>query len=216
MQRTSKVLVAALFVSLAAVPFAGQRLLAADKPAADTLPTLQATWQVSPTAIKETPKLAVKPPAKLLQPKADATMDKLKDLRTHLGRALSIACDLFSGNEAELFSNNKAAILSGNSPALLSGNKPAILSGNTTPILSGNSLSVLSNIKIEIHIENSGNNHPPHAPAAGHIAPATTTTAPTIYLPTIAPTSNGPGTYPAPSTYATPAANPSPSLPASR
>jgi hypothetical protein len=184
MQRTSKALVAALFLSLAAAPFAGQRLLAADKPAdavKRSTTTLQATWQASPTTVTDA-KVAAKPVAKPT-PKSDATMEKLKDLRTHLGRALSIACDLFSGNEAELFSNNKAAILSGNSPALLSGNKPAILSGNTTPILSGNTLSVLSNIKIEIHIENSGNNHPPHAAETMHSAPATRTTAPATHTP---------------------------------
>ena len=94
-----------------------------------------------------------------------------------LGRALDVAVDLLSGNETdllsrnktallsgnkpEILSGNKAAILSGNKPEILSGNKPAILSGNTTPILSGNTFSVLSNIKIEIHINNSGNSPMP-------------------------------------------------------
>ncbi|MCC6123758.1 MAG: hypothetical protein IT426_02250 [Pirellulales bacterium] len=97
-------------------------------------------------------------------------------------RALKLAVNLLSGNETnllsgnrpELLSNNKAALLSGNSPELLSGNspkllsdnKPNILSGNQTPILSGNriSLSILSGLKIEIHIENSGNHNPPLGP----------------------------------------------------
>jgi hypothetical protein len=49
-------------------------------------------------------------------------------------------------------------LLSGNTPTLLSGNSPKVkvLSENTTPILSGNTFSVLSNVKIEIHIDNSG------------------------------------------------------------
>jgi hypothetical protein len=93
----------------------------------------------------------------LVGPKPPATADKVRALGEHLGRALEIALDLFSGNKAELFSNNKAALLSGNSANLLSGNAPKVLSDNTTPILSGNSLSLFSNFKVEIHIENSGN-----------------------------------------------------------
>ena len=69
-----------------------------------------------------------------------------------------IAVDLFSNNQADLLSNNKTALLSGNRPTILSGNTPKILSENATPILSGNTFSVLSNIKVEIHIDNSGNN----------------------------------------------------------
>ena len=76
---------------------------------------------------------------------------------THLGRAVDIAVELFSGNEAELLSKNKTALLSGNRPTILSGNNPKVLSENTTPIFSGNTFSVLSNIKVEIHIDNSGN-----------------------------------------------------------
>src|SRR5208283_248173 len=86
-----------------------------------------------------------------------ATLEKMKDLGAHLGRALDIAVDLFSGNQADLLSKNKTALLSGNSPALLSGNAPKVLSENTTPILSGNTFSLFSNIKVEIHINNSGN-----------------------------------------------------------
>jgi hypothetical protein len=114
-----------------------------------------------------------------------------KDRYESILRALKLAVNLLSGNETnllsgnrpELLSKNEAALLSGNSPKLLSGNKPKILSDNKpkilsdnqTPILSGNrfSLSILSNLKIEIHIENTGNNSgnsgnhapppPPHA-----------------------------------------------------
>jgi hypothetical protein len=145
MLRSSNALVAAIFLSLIAIPFASHRLAAAEKasPAAKKPVATKAAYAL--TAAKPSPE------------KAAATVAKLRELRDHLGRALSVVCDLFSGNEAELLSNNKAALLSGNSAAILSGNKPAILSGNTTPILSGNSLSVLSNLKIEIHIENSGN-----------------------------------------------------------
>jgi len=83
--------------------------------------------------------------------------------------------ELLSGNEAELLSDNKAEILSGNrpkllseiSPQLLSGNKPKLLSENQTPILSGNRVSVLSNIKVEIHITNSGNNATPKPAPSG-------------------------------------------------
>ena len=93
----------------------------------------------------------------LAGPKPPAMAEKAKALGEHLGRALEIALDLFSGNKAEILSNNKAALLSGNSANLLSGNAPKVLSDNTTPILSGNSFSLFSNFKIEIHIENSGN-----------------------------------------------------------
>jgi hypothetical protein len=86
--------------------------------------------------------------------------------------------NLLSGNKPELLSKNKAALLSGNSPTLLSGNSPELLSGNKpkivsdneTKLLSGNrfSLSILSNLKIEIHIENSGNNNGNPAPPTPH------------------------------------------------
>ena len=82
--------------------------------------------------------------------KTAATMEKLKNLGTELGRTLDLAIDLFSGNGADSLSQNKTALLSGNSPKLLS--------ENTTPILSGNTFSLFSNIKVEIHIDNSGNN----------------------------------------------------------
>jgi hypothetical protein len=138
MHCTSKILVAALFVSLTTIPIASQQALAID----------------------------IASPAKKSPQKSAATAEKMKNLGDHLGRAFDIVCELFSGNEAELLSKNKTALLSGNKPAILSGNKPAILSGNTTPILSGNSFSVLSNFKIEVHIENTGNHiAPPPATA---------------------------------------------------
>jgi hypothetical protein len=94
-----------------------------------------------------------KPAPKTLDPR----MEKLKALGEHLGGALEIALDLFSGNKADLFSGNEAALLSGNKAAFLSGNAPKILSENQTPIFSGNKISLFSNFKVEIHIENSGN-----------------------------------------------------------
>jgi hypothetical protein len=109
---------------------------------------------------------AEKAPPKPPHTKPDATAEKMKALGAHLGRALDIALDLLSGNEANMLSKNNAALLSGNSPTLLSGNSPTLLSGNapkvlsenTTPIFSGNTFSLLSNIKVDIHIEKSGNN----------------------------------------------------------
>jgi hypothetical protein len=89
--------------------------------------------------------------------------------------------NLLSGNRPELLSKNKAALLSGNSPTLLSGNSPELLSGNKPKIVSDNetklfsgnkfSLSILSNLKIEIHIENTGNNNGNHAPPPPHAEP---------------------------------------------
>jgi hypothetical protein len=81
--------------------------------------------------------------------------------------------EILSGNKPEILSGNKPEILSGNKPEILSGNKPKVLSGNRTPILSGNTFSVLSNIKVEIHINNSGNNVPPGPMAQPRLSPAT-------------------------------------------
>lgn len=155
MRHTFRTLVAALFLSLISTLAADHRLLAADKA----------------------------PPAtpKPLPYKVATTAEKLKDLGRQLGRAVDIALDLLSNNQADLLSGNTAALLSGNKAALLSGNTPTILSGNTpkllsentTPILSGNSFSVLSNIKIEIHIENSGNNPPPRSAVPPHLPSVT-------------------------------------------
>ncbi len=104
------------------------------------------------------------PPAKKPPVNADAAMEKAKALGEHLGRALDLAIDLFSGNQADLLSKNKTALLSGNSPKVLTGDNPKVLSENTTPVFSGNTFSLLSNIKVEIHIENSGNGaRPPQA-----------------------------------------------------
>ena len=108
-------------------------------------------------------------------PPPAAVCDKLKEIGEHLARALDVAVELLSGNEADILSKNHTTLLSGNSPTLLSGNtpkvlsgnKPTVLSGNQTPIFSGNTFSLLSNIKLEIHIENSGNSiaPPPQPPA---------------------------------------------------
>jgi hypothetical protein len=99
-------------------------------------------------------------------------------------RVLKLAVNLLSGNETnllsgnrpELLSKNKAALLSGNSPHLLSGNRPKLLSGNKPEILShnktslfsGNHISLFSGIKIEIHIENTGNNSGNKSHASPH------------------------------------------------
>jgi hypothetical protein len=92
-------------------------------------------------------------------------------LRTALDLAVNLLSgnetNLLSGNRPELLSKNKTALLSGNSPELLSknnpkllsGNKPKILSGNKTSLFSGNHFSFFSNLKIDIHIENTGNNN---------------------------------------------------------
>jgi hypothetical protein len=77
---------------------------------------------------------------------------------------------LLSDNEPKILSGNRAKLLSENEPKILSNNKTAVLSGNKTPILSGNRISFFSGLKIEIHIENTGNNSgnrnlPPPQPA---------------------------------------------------
>jgi hypothetical protein len=66
--------------------------------------------------------------------------------------------ELLSKNKAELLSDNKTELLSKNNPKLLSDNKQKILSNNKTAILSGNHFSFFSGLKIEIHIDNVGNN----------------------------------------------------------
>jgi hypothetical protein len=66
--------------------------------------------------------------------------------------------NLLSGNKPELLSKNKAELLSDNKTELLSKNNPKLLSNNKTAILSGNHFSFFSGLKIEIHIENVGNN----------------------------------------------------------
>jgi len=151
---------------------------AAEKPKS---PTKQATpaLQWSPNIPSVTAPYVVS-----ARPNPTATLDKVKALGEHLGRAVDLAFDLLSGNSAELFSKNRTALLSGNKTALLSGNSanllsgnaPKLLSDNTTPILSGNSFSLLSNFKLEIHIENSGNGAG-GLPGAGRTPPTTSATA---------------------------------------
>jgi hypothetical protein len=68
---------------------------------------------------------------------------------------------LLSDNEPEILSRNSPKLLSENEPKILSNNKTPVLSGNKTAILSGNHISLFSGLKIEIHIENSGNHNPP-------------------------------------------------------
>ena len=116
-----------------------------------TLAVVVSTARSGSAAEKAAPKAAA--PAK----PCPAALDKVKALGTHLGRALDVALDLMSGNEADFLSKNKTALLSGNSPKLLSENQ--------TPIFSGNTFSLFSNIRVEIHIENSGNSIAPQQPA---------------------------------------------------
>ena len=197
MRHSFQVHVVAVFLSVATALSAGNGLLAAEpaKPAAKPAPLglqFRITGQGVPTAAR-----AARPAPQ----RAATTMEKLKNLGAQLRRALDIAVDLLSnneadllsknktallsGNEADLLAKNKTALLSGNSPKLvsdnatpilsgnktpiLSGNKTPILSGNKTPILSGNTFSMFSNIKVEIHIENSGNNNV--APGATALPP---------------------------------------------
>jgi hypothetical protein len=169
MRKTIQFHAVAALLSVAATLLVGNRLMAADQASKPT--ATPSRWTASTGLIP--PQAAGKP--SLQRPAA--TMEKLKNLGALLGRALDMAVDLLSGNETDLLSRNKTALLSGNKPEILSGNKPEILSGNKaailsgnkpkilsdnkTPILSGNTFSVLSNLKIEIHINNSGNSPAP-------------------------------------------------------
>ncbi len=159
MQHASQAKYLTVFLSLTAALLAGDRLLAAERTSS---PSPAKPSAVKPSYSNGNPYVPFSTGTSASYVKAapspTAALEKLKDLGAHLGRALDIAVDLFSGNEAELLSKNKTALLSGNRPTILSGNNPKVLSENATPILSGNTFSVLSNIRVEIHIENSGNN----------------------------------------------------------
>lgn len=205
MRHTFQVQVVAGFISLAAVLSADNRLFAAEltTPATVSSSTIKPPLVVhapygaipspskpqgpSPAANETQLQLSnydfnfTGPTSSAPNPKAcpmDPTLAKLKDLGTHLGRAFDIAFDLLSGNQTDLLSKNKAALLSGNRAKILSDNAPKLLSENSTPILSGNTFSVLSNIKIEIHIDNSGNNNNTAGGAAARPAPGRAITMP--------------------------------------
>lgn len=152
MRHTGRILVLAGSFSLAIAVLAGGRLLAAGGPSAPGPkdPVKHAPGSIGTMVLDG----LMNPPPK---PAPAATLQKLKELGAHLGRAFDIVVDLFSNNQADLLSNNKAALLSGNKPTVLSGNRTKVLSDNTTPILSGNKFSFLSDIKIEVRIVNSGN-----------------------------------------------------------
>jgi hypothetical protein len=175
MRHTSKAQFLAVFLSVAAALLAGNRLFAADQAASAPARPGSNAWH--PARGMPTPQ---RPPAAgNPDPQATAaTLAKLKDLGGHLSRALDLAVELFSGNEAELFSKNNTALLSGNSPKVLTGKNPRVLSGNTTSLFSGNTLSVLSNIKVEIHIDNAGNTNTTGGataqPALGRMVPSLT------------------------------------------
>jgi hypothetical protein len=98
------------------------------------------------------------PPHGVVAPRS-SLVEHFADLKEKLGRLIREASlKLFSGNETNLLSGNSPKLLSENEPKILSGNKTQVLSGNRTPILSGNRISLFSGLKIEIHIENNGNN----------------------------------------------------------
>ena len=149
MRHTFQMYVVAVFLSLAAVLSAQQRLFSAE--------------------LGRSP--AAKPTAPASPQETATTAEKLKTLGALLRGALDVTVDLLSGNETDLLSKNHTALLSGNNPKVLSGNNPKVLSGNSakvlsenqTPILSGNTFSMFSNIKIEVHIQNSGNTITPGA-----------------------------------------------------
>ena len=177
MRHASQATVVAIILSLTTVLLAGHRLFAADPYTPGGNPHSSANH--SPAA--GNPYHGTRPYGPSVPSPAAANpyayaaapiLEKLKDIGAHLGRALDLAADLFSGNEAEFLSKNKTA--------LLSGNNPKVLSENTTPILSGNTFSVFSNIKVEIHIDNSGNNMAGPPRPAG---PDANGTRPRIYQP---------------------------------
>ena len=167
MRHASQATVVAVILSLTTVFSAGDRLFAADPYTPGSKPhSYPDHSKPSPAPGKPGPYPTPHPYGPSVtspgqaNPYAHAAapiLEKLRDLGAHLGRALDIAVDLLSGNEAEFLSKNKTTLLSGNNPAILSGNRK-VLSENTTPVLSGNTFSVFSNIKVEIHIDNSGNN----------------------------------------------------------
>jgi hypothetical protein len=188
MRHTLRIQLSALVIALTATLLAGNWLLAADptsRDAAKPAAVRAAGPVVRPNVTRALAGglLPVTPPAVAVPTpqKVVATAAKLKELGAQLRRALDIAVDLFSGNEAELLSKNKTKLFSGNEAELLSGNKtkllsdnkpkilsdnkPKILSDNSTPIFSENRFSLFSNLKIEIHINNSGN-RPMPGPAA--------------------------------------------------
>ncbi len=178
-----QIYVMAVFLSLAAVLSAQQRLFSAEpgkspvaKPNTPSSPQKTATTSSVWTTITATTPASPQ--------KTATTAEKLKTLGALLRGALDVTVDLLTGNETDLLSKNHTALLSGNNPKVLSGNNPKVLSGNSakvlsenqTPILSGNSFSMFSNIKIEVHIQNSGNTirpgaaQPSQAPAAKNSA----------------------------------------------
>ncbi len=170
-----QIYVMAVFLSLAAVLSAQQRLFSAEpgkspvaKPNTPSSPQKTATTSSVWTTITATTPASPQ--------KTATTAEKLKTLGALLRGALDVTVDLLSGNETDLLSKNHTALLSGNNPKVLSGNSAKVLSENQTPILSGNSFSMFSNIKIEVHIQNSGNTirpgaaQPSQAPAAKNSA----------------------------------------------
>jgi hypothetical protein len=128
-----------------------------------------------------------------------ALLEKLSEaMRVALNLLSGNQANLLSGNAPKLFSENSPALLSGNSPKVLSENETPILSGNRveakqlsendthllsgntskllsdnkTPMLSGNKISLFSDIKVEINMENIGNNNRQGGPAVNPGAPA--------------------------------------------
>jgi hypothetical protein len=166
---------AILFVATSAFAQKPERPVSPDKPHSKAVPPLHAA-AAAPARPMAHPELFVEQLKKIGAEKK-ARWERL--LRTALDLAVNLLSgnetNLLSGNRPELLSKNKTALLSGNSPELLSKNNPKlisenkaqILSGNNASLFSGNRISLFSGFKIEIHIENTGNNSGNHAPAAG-------------------------------------------------
>jgi hypothetical protein len=94
--------------------------------------------------------------------------NQFENLKEKLSRlAEDLTLKLLSNNQAHLLSGNSPKFLSENEPEILSGNKTQLLSGNHASIFSGNHVSFFSGLKIEIHIENTGNNN-----GNQHVAPS--------------------------------------------
>ena len=164
-----------------------------------TLPAIVAAAQEKPPAHK--PAAPKAPPA-----------DKLKALGEHLGRALDLALDILSGNEAEFLSGNKAALLSGNSARTkaFNGEKPTVLSGNKMSAFSGNKIDLFSNIKlfsdikVEIHVHNSGTNSGNFSAKKGDEEKPTGIATPILPQTTVVPATPGAPRRPPPSKEAEP------------
>ncbi len=145
MRHTFQAQFVVVFLSLAAALSANQRLFAAEpaspaaakraapataerffSPTADPWSSLIAPATQASPSVGANPWLSlIAPPPAAAKPapqSAAATLEKLKNIGSLLGRALDLAVHLMSGNEADMLSKNSTALLSGNKPEVLSGN----------------------------------------------------------------------------------------------